>query len=194
MDADIDDLDGLRIRYTLQAFTRRAVADKLHYAWVDTNMSEQADRVERLETIMSSTDFALAGQHLLEPIDRATVMNKLDQVPANLRADLDAQQYRLKSDVYRHLGAEHRRRVCEVRCWIIDAIEAIDMLDFHEARRLVVDAEHQLGYLMTSRPQNHRPSQTRFEFDRQLRERTLRIVMALRTAVVQLRPLANGAP
>ena len=119
------------------------------------------------------------------------MMNEIEV--AEIRANLERLQHLCKSDVYRHLGAEHRRRVCEVRCWIIDAVEAIDNADFHEARRLVVDAEEQLGYLLTSRPQNHRPSQTRFEFDPQLRDRTLRIVMALRTAVVQLRPLANGA-
>jgi hypothetical protein len=183
-------LDQLRQRFNLDVFIRRAVATKLHNAWLDDHMSEQADRVERLETIMTSRDFELIKRHLLTPRERTLVRAALARVPERIRADLDMQQYRLRTEVYGHLGAEPRRRVAEVRCWLLDAIEFLDEMNFYEARRLIVNAEHSLSFLVSSRPQNDKPSRNRMEFDHLLRERTQRVCDALKRDAIALREVA----
>jgi hypothetical protein len=183
-------LERLKISFNLEAFTRRAMAQKLNNSWAFAMSREQQDRADRMDSMMDGYDWQLANRFLLTPLDRAHVRRALAMVPDNIRDDLDVQQYRLHTDVYRHLGADHRRRVAEARCWVIDSIDAIDRLDFHEARRLIVDAEHMLGALLSFTTEQERPSRRKAEIDVHLRDRMKRVAEALRRDAVALREVA----
>jgi hypothetical protein len=179
-------LEELKVRFSLDAFVRRAIANKLHHAWLDEHLAEQDARISRLEAIMPGRDYEMARRRLLTAKQLVAVRDLVKRVPDTVRLDLDRQQYKLATEVYIHLGAEPRRRVCEVRCWLIDAIERLDELNFDQALHLVVEAERSLSFMLTSHPQNDRPSRNRMEFDHLLRERTQRVVSALRADAAAL--------
>jgi hypothetical protein len=73
---------------------------------------------------------------------------------------------------------------------VIDSIDAIERLDFHEARRLIIDAEHALGALLSFTTEQERPSRRKAEIDVHLRDRMKRVAEALRRDAMALREVA----
>jgi hypothetical protein len=175
----IDHLVALRERYDLSTYIRRAVANQINDQWALSARAEQADRADRMEAIMPSTDF-YAMRRALTNVERDKVRDALAEVPTNIRSDLELQASTLRTQVYAHLGTEHRRRIAEVRCMIGDAIESLDMLEFWETRRLVADAAHAIDFLLTRHTEADRPVRRKIETDHMLRERLGKVARHLR--------------
>jgi hypothetical protein len=184
-------LDHLREMVPFEVFMRRAIANRVHLQWANQFAEEQDLRRERLEGILGDYDYELWRRHIITPQQRIEMRDALAKVPTGVRADLTRQSAVLGDGVMRHLGADPRRRVAEVRCWIIDAIDHLDALEFYECRKLLVDAVHQLEFMLTHLPQNDRPSRNRLEFDYPLRERVQAVANSLRGHVSDLREVAS---
>jgi len=176
---------ALRERFDLSTYTRRAIANKINDQWALSARAEQADRADRMEAIMSSTDF-YAMRRILTPVERDKVRDALAEVPNNIRSDLELQASQLRTQVYAHLGTEHRRRMAEVRCYISDAIDSLDALEFWEAKRLIAEAEHAINYLLARRTEAERPVRRKIETDLMLRERLTKVARHLRADAIAL--------
>jgi hypothetical protein len=183
-------LDHLRDTVSFEVFKRRAIANRVQRQWQDQMFEEQDLRGAQLDAIMSNYDYGLWDQFIITPDQRLALRDALASVP-RLRADLTRQADALGTSVMKHLGADARRRIAEIRCWIIDAIEHHDALEFYECRKLLVDAVHQLEYMLTHLPQNDRPSRNRLEYDDLLRQRVQQVATSLRGHVHDLREVAS---
>ena len=170
----------VRSRFTLDAFVRRAVAEQINSQWALSLRAEQADRSDRMETMMSTSDFNFARRYLLSEVERSKVREALAAIPTNIRGDLEVQQTRLRSEVYRHLGAEQRRRCAEIRCMIADAIEALDELEFYDCRRLLVDADHAIGFMLDQSVNADRIGRRKLADDARLRQQMALVGQHLR--------------
>lgn len=177
-----DHLDRLRSSFNLDVYIRHAQLVALHAQWVGEVEETEHAWHDRADTILSERDAFLIRRHILTDTDRAAVREALAKIPRGLRAELDLQDDRL-GRVQSELGAEPRRRIAEIRCWLHDSMRHIDALEFYEARKLLADAVHQLEFMLDHLPQNDRPSRNRLEFDRMLRERVRTVASDLRRHV-----------
>jgi hypothetical protein len=184
-------LAHLRETVPFEVYARRAVANRVHKQWFDQTDEERALRRVQLETILDDYDYELWRRFIATPEQRLELRDLLAKVPTGVRADLTRQSAALGDGVMRHLGAEPRRRIAEIRCWIVDAIDHLDALEFYECRKLLVDAVHQLEYMLSHLPQNDRPSRNRLEFDYPLRARVQAVANSLRGHVNDLREVSS---
>jgi hypothetical protein len=178
-------------RFTLEAFTRRAIAEKVNSQWALSLRAEQSDRADRVETMMATSDYNFARRYLLTPVQRDKVRDAVAAVPNNIRSDLELQSTRLATGVYKHLAAEQRRRFAEIRCMLTDALMYLDALEFSECRRLLADAVHAIEYMLSNQPDTDRPSRLRVHRDTHLRELLNVIARHLRADVTALREVAT---
>jgi hypothetical protein len=180
----------VRSRFTLDAYIRRAIAEQINSQWALSLRAEQADRADRAETMMSTFDYHFAKRYLLHPAERDKARAALAAVPTNIRSDLELQASRLATGVYRHLGAEERRRMAEVRCMLADAIMHLDALEFSECKRQIVDADHAINYLLSAARNADRATRRKLETDTLLRERLNVVSRHLRADAAALRSVA----
>lgn len=183
MTSTLDDrIAHLRLSYNREAYIRRAQLVAIYDQWRRDMESAEHDWRDRAESIMSERDAHLIRKYILTEADRRAVREAIAKIPPGIRAELELQQDRL-GRVQAVLGAEPRRRIAEVRCWVHDAMGFLDELNFYQARALLADAVHQLEFMLDHLPQNDRPSRNRLEFDRLLRERVQVVVKDLRQHV-----------
>ena len=183
-------IEHLRATMTFEQFLRRAIANRVQTQW-SNQVAEESDRRRAvLDAIMSDYDYEVAQRYIVTPEQRLLVRDALGHVPSAIRAELTHQSELLGTQVMSHLGADPRRRMAEIRCWIIDAVADLDALDFYGCRELLAKAVHQLEFMLNHLPQNDRPSRNRLEYDHLLRERVQQIAQALRRHVRELRDVA----
>lgn len=182
-------VEHLRDMVPFEVFVRRAVANRVHKQWANQLREEQELRRAQLDTILGDYEYELWRQYIITPQQRIELRDALAKVPHGVRADLTRQSVVLGTEM-RRLGAEPRRRIAEIRCWIIDAIEHFDAREFYECRKLLVDAVHQLEFMLTHFPQNDRPSRRQMEYDHNLRARVQAVAASLRGHVADLREVS----
>lgn len=181
----------LRETVPFSVVMRRAIANRVYKQWFDRVAEEGDLRHEQLEGILGDYDYELWRRHIITPQQRLELRDAVAMVPPAVRADLMRCSGALGDGVMRHLGADSRRRVAEIRCWIIDAVEHLDALEFYECRKLLADAVHQLEFMLTHLPQNDRPSRRQLEFDLPLRHRVQSVANSLRGHVNGLREVST---